>query len=585
MPANKRPSKTKGGAGAPEGFTPQRFEKELKDLAAKAKEDTWGRHATDQVLVYVKSLVLLSLLGIYANVSQLALSPVYGSIPSSIYHSKILMVGCFVGWSGNLFLRQKLPLRTENLLPIVAIYIPFIQYFLYQFSDALGPKWGPAVTEGVTLFPLAALSAACVADYLEQAHLSMLPNFIAEAAPGIGSWGVFKLMESTVARHLGIYVGQAFIYTRLGMEILLGASYAIFSPSKFLFLVLPALFHTSFLNTHVQTSWSTAALNETMAAQNFTLLDRQESLTGYISVIESQEAGWRVLRCDHSLLGGDWVMVHGKRIPVKEPVYGVFLMLEAVRLVETEVAIADKDAQALNIGLGIGTTPTAFVEHGINTTVVEIDPVVHEFAVKYFGHKENNPPVLQDAVSYTAELAKAAPESYDYIVHDVFTGGAEPVDLFTLEFLQGLNALLKPEGVIAINYAGDFQLPAPRVVIRTILQIFPTCRIFREAAPDETRAKEDGQDFINTVIFCRKTEKPLTFRPAIEADYLGTQGRRAFLEPKHEVDVEELLAVDEEWGIMRKNETDKLTQWHVTSALGHWDIMRIVVPSKIWEMW
>jgi spermidine synthase len=101
-------------------------------------------------------------------------------------------------------------------------------------------------------------------------------------------------------------------------------------------------------------------------------------------------------------------------------------------------------------GLGVGTTPSALVSHGINTTVVEMDPVVYEFAVKYFDLKENNSPVLQDAVSYTAELAKTAPMTYDYIVHDVFTGGAEPVDLFTVEFLEGLFALLKPEGTVAI---------------------------------------------------------------------------------------------------------------------------------------
>lgn len=100
-------------------------------------------------------------------------------------------------------------------------------------------------------------------------------------------------------------------------------------------------------------------------------------------------------------------------------------------------------------GLGIGTTPSALITHGIDTTVVEIDPVVHEFAAKYFLLKENNPPVIQDAVSYTAGLVEAG-QQYDYIVHDVFTGGAEPVDLFTLEFLQGLSALLKPDGVIAI---------------------------------------------------------------------------------------------------------------------------------------
>lgn len=101
-------------------------------------------------------------------------------------------------------------------------------------------------------------------------------------------------------------------------------------------------------------------------------------------------------------------------------------------------------------GLGIGTTPSAFVAHGINTTVVELDPAVHDFATKYFDYNQNNPPVLQDAVQYTGSLSRQSNQVFDYIVHDVFTGGAEPVDLFTLEFLQGLGDLLKPEGVIAV---------------------------------------------------------------------------------------------------------------------------------------
>lgn len=93
--------------------------------------------------------------------------------------------------------------------------------------------------------------------------------------------------------------------------------------------------------------------------------------------------------------------------------------------------------------------------HGIDTTVVEIDPVVHEFASKYFAFPANHTAVIDNAVTYTASLAETGPQ-FDYIVHDVFTGGAEPVDLFTLEFLQGLNTLLRPGGVIAIVSAPLF---------------------------------------------------------------------------------------------------------------------------------
>jgi spermidine synthase len=89
------------------------------------------------------------------------------------------------------------------------------------------------------------------------------------------------------------------------------------------------------------------------------------------------------------------------------------------------------------------------MQHGIDTTIVEIDPVVHDFATKYFALPTAHTKVIEDAVSYASKQAQAGVK-YDYVVHDVFTGGAEPVDLFTYEFLQDLHTVLKPGGVIAI---------------------------------------------------------------------------------------------------------------------------------------
>lgn len=76
--------------------------------------------------------------------------------------------------------------------------------------------------------------------------------------------------------------------------------------------------------------------------------------------------------------------------------------------------------------------------------------MVHEFASKYFQLPSNHTAVIEDAVTYTTDLVNNTDTKFDYIVHDVFTGGAEPIPLFTLEFLQNLNALLKPNGAIAI---------------------------------------------------------------------------------------------------------------------------------------
>lgn len=87
--------------------------------------------------------------------------------------------------------------------------------------------------------------------------------------------------------------------------------------------------------------------------------------------------------------------------------------------------------------------------------------MVYKFASQYFHLPSNHTAVIEDAVTYTSRQAadETAPR-YDYIIHDVFTGGAEPIALFTQEFLQNLHDLLKPNGVIAIVSNPHFPLPA-----------------------------------------------------------------------------------------------------------------------------
>lgn len=90
------------------------------------------------------------------------------------------------------------------------------------------------------------------------------------------------------------------------------------------------------------------------------------------------------------------------------------------------------------------------MKHGIDTTVVEIDPVVHMFATQYFNFPSNHVASIEDATKFVKRALKSSSPQYDYIIHDVFTGGAEPAELFTYEFLKDLSSLLSDDGVIAI---------------------------------------------------------------------------------------------------------------------------------------
>ncbi|KAI5922417.1 S-adenosyl-L-methionine-dependent methyltransferase [Camillea tinctor] len=590
MPPRKQtPKKKASQPGHKPAETKEEFENELKLLATQARDETWSRWFKEQGAVYGKITALIALIAVYSNVSVLTLSPVYGQIAAARLHERVVWTAMFIGWAGNLALRRILPVKTIMLLPLIAIHTPMLQSYLFSWSDTFGVANGPAITETLTLFPLVMLSTACIADTFAAADLSLLPNSVGSSAPGIGSYLLYKYVERTSSKQLFLQIGRSIVQTRVVMELALAATYAAMARSMLLFAAIPALLHGLFYNTNLMTPMATGLLNTTLNRNGWSLIDRWESNTGYISVIDSHRDGFRVMRCDHSLLGGEWIKLERKI--VGEPIYSVFAQLEAVRLVEIPEKVPDNQAKALNIGLGIGTTPSALIAHGIDTTIVEIDPVVYDFAQKYFGLPSNHTAIIQDVVSWSQLNAESLHEHYDYIIHDVFTGGAEPIALFTDEFLMGLRHMLKPNGVIAINYAGDFTLPPLSIVVNTVKEVFPSCRIFREGPPpSEEKLEEEGRDFDNVIIFCTKLtsssggKQPITFRKPVEGDYLQSLARKAYLLPQHEVPPSAFSPLDEV-GILRVNETEKLAKWHDQSAMGHWAVMRTVLPKEIWQLW
>lgn len=260
------------------------------------------------------------------------------------------MSACFLGWSSSQYIRQYLPVKKPQLLlPVIAAYIPVIQFFLFKTSGFLGAVYGPLITEILTFLPLLLLSVAQNATILENLEIRAgggRLGWLTDSMPGVLSFAFFKGMEVLSDNTIQRTIGASFIQTRLGLQILLAGLYSIFAPSKLLLYTIPALLHTAFFNTHVPSSYGTNSLKSSMAKNGWTLLDRHESITGYISIFESAEQGFRVMRCDHSLLGGEWLSVP-RTNGLAEPIYGVFVMLEAVRLVEVKTPIVDSEAKAL----------------------------------------------------------------------------------------------------------------------------------------------------------------------------------------------------------------------------------------------
>jgi len=254
----------------------------------------------------------------------------------------------------------------------------------------------------------------------------------------------------------------------------------------------------------------------------------------------------------------------------------------------------------IHSGLGIGTAPKALLAHSIPTTILELDPLVHAYATKYFSLPANHTAILSDAIPWVTSTAtsissytstKDPPQRYTYILHDVFTGGSTPLPLFTHSFITALRTLLNPSGgVIAINFAGDLTLPPMRSVLLTINTVFEgRCRAYRDMPPlSSTGQKSESEqgDMLNLVVFCVNNAAmwPLAFRQAIEADFLGSTSRRRFLMPRKEMEV--VMPTSTDGGeLMTESNINNWEGQELEAARRHWKLMREAVPAIVWETW
>lgn len=573
-----------------------------KPKAAREAEKQARQLPTASVLKNVgRAAALLLIAGIASPISQLNLSPIYGSIPASLHHQRGMTFTAIAALVGRGTLKKFVPPAVSGYIAVIAYWTPVIQFLLFQYSGQLGVDYGPLLIESLTYFPLLFLSAYAAGDLLDSIDFGQfnLPSSLGEVVMPTASYFTLSSTSKIAGALLPSLVGNHIYFTRIGFQMLVASASAFLTPSRVILFAFPAILHTLWANPHHPSESAFQKANGTLTAtHNYTLLARQESITGYVSVLENHEdSAFRVLRCDHSLLGGEWLVTpsaYAKGQRQRETIFSVFTLLEAVRLVKDRTIDADpvpeSQKSALNIGLGIGTAPNALISHGINTTVVELDPVVHYYATKYFGLSPNHTAVIDDAVQYVHSKSQLNPGSFNYIIHDVFTGGAEPVSLFTQEFLRGLYDLLTPDGVVAINYAGDLSLGSTRLVLNTIHSVFPACRLYRDTAPAKDLQPGDP-DFINMVVFCVKDDegmgkKAIKFRKATADDFLGSLARSNYLQPKPELEIKYQYLEPAEGGkIMTKAGVAELEQYHKDGAVSHWRIMRTVLPDAVWETW
>ncbi len=339
-------------------------------VPARAPASTQTNNARNRSLwlyaqLLTTTLAILFLAAMSAESSKLSLTPVYGSIPPVASLNWLrgglerdrrdVAIVVFLSLAKNLFSKQALGFSKK--FAIWGFFVPSIHSCLHGFSGRLGPLWGPRSTYLLTSVPLSCLSVLYLVILIAEAF----PLAIFAEGAVTRSMKVFSstalgtlLLTSTVYYFLArlksylehtlpisitLRYGTHAVFSRFGLQTVTAFMYAPLAVSlersKLVFAAILPLLHLVSICPHVPFSYNTNVLNSTLQVEGYSLVARQESLTGYISVLDNVKEGYRVMRCDHSLLGGEYL-----RKPwgsqYKEPVYTIFLTLEAVRLLQTE---------------------------------------------------------------------------------------------------------------------------------------------------------------------------------------------------------------------------------------------------------
>ena len=310
--------------------------------------------------IILRNLGILILIAASVELNRLCLSPVYDAIPSPYSPSWEINILSLVFVTNTEF-GPRLQSLLRDAVPTLGCAIPVILSLSFGYSKFMGPRWGPLFTSLGTSLPLMYLSMLNVLSDLISRLGDSYPDLFnigpyPSVPPLIFLWTALYMLRRLATLVLQLCINSSTTgptFTRFGLQILLSLVYSAWAFRKKHFWVLLFLIPT-LSSLHVPTERNNAKVNAILRSEGYSLVARQESVTGYISVIDNVNEGFRVMRCDHSLLGGEWLQQPHENHSngLKDPVYAVFVMLEAVRLVETdamkqEIAVPDVDKTAL----------------------------------------------------------------------------------------------------------------------------------------------------------------------------------------------------------------------------------------------
>lgn len=138
-------------------------------------------------------------------------------------------------------------------------------------------------------------------------------------------------------------------------------------------------------------------------------------------------------------------------------------------------------ANALIIGLAGGMTASILMVHEMDVDSVDIDPEIIEVAREYF--RFSGKATAADGRRFLEDCRK----KYDFCVIDTYSGDVFPFHLASKEAFAAAKKVLKPRGVLAMNYIGSPKGKAFACLYLTVGKVFKHLLAIRGEEGDDVQ--------------------------------------------------------------------------------------------------
>ena len=433
---------------------------------------TTRQRVNDRLLFYITVSITGAAVMMIELLGTRIIGPFYG-VSLIVWSSliSVALIALSLGYyTGGMLADHSRTIRLSHIVLLAAVcigLIPLISEPVQTATDILGLRAG-AFTSALILFTVPLMLLGMVGPFVIKMAAYRLDD--------IGSTAGNVYAISTLGSVVGTLVLGFFLLPLAGTRVIILTLSIVLT---LLSLILGFYEHRKLKTGNSPLRWATVCLLVIIALtalfflhgrktyDDYTVLSDEESYYGWVRVVDDKDRNIRWLMSDSSTIGAE-DLHSGSSLLGYQLVTGLLPWFD------------EQGRELLLIGLGAGHLVKTYGNYGIITDTIEIDPAVANAAKTYFSFKPTGRLILGDARYQIKKIHK----QYDFIVHDCFTGGAEPIHMLSLEMITELKKHLKPDGILALNFVGftrEKDLKPVQSVARTLDQVFQNRRTFVSA--------------------------------------------------------------------------------------------------------